>query len=262
MPRGGVQDRMKLRYAGTTHVGVRRKHNEDNFVMVPEQRLYVVADGMGGHACGEVASQITVETMGSFYKESAEDNELTWPCKEEATMSPSENRLRAGVKLANLRIFEKALSDPKYKGMGTTVVVAYFHGDHVTLAHVGDSRVYRYRGDTLTQMTEDHSLLNDYKKMATLTEEEERNFPHKNIIVRALGMKETVEVDVQTDQPVSGDIYLLCSDGLNGELEDEEIEAILTESETIEEACARLIEDACEKGGKDNVTVVLVQVVD
>jgi len=251
---------MKLRYAGTTHVGVRRKHNEDNFVMIPEQRLYVVADGMGGHACGEVASQITVDTMGSFYKESAEDSELTWPCKEDGSMTPSENKLRAGIKLANLRIFEKALEDPKYKGMGTTVVVTFFHGDQVTMAHVGDSRVYRFRDGLLTQLTEDHSLLNDYKKMATLTEEEERNFPHKNIIVRALGMKETVEVDVLSESPEAGDIYLLCSDGLNGELEDDEITNILAGAENIEEACAQLIEGACEKGGKDNVTVVLVQV--
>jgi serine/threonine protein phosphatase PrpC len=251
---------MKLRYAGTTHVGVRRKHNEDNFVMVPEQRLYVVADGMGGHACGEVASQITVETLGSFYKDSADDDELTWPCKLDRELSGSENRLRAGVKLANLRIFEKAQMDAKYKGMGTTVVVAYFHGNSVVVAHVGDSRVYRLREGSLTQLTEDHSLLNDYKKMATLTEEEERNFPHKNIIVRALGMKEIIDVDIQTDAPLEGDIYLLCSDGLNGELEDTEIESILVEAETIEESCAVLIEAACENGGKDNVTVVLVQV--
>ena len=251
---------MKLKFAGTTHVGVRRKHNEDNLAMVGEQRLYVVADGMGGHACGEVASQIAVDTMGSFYQDSASDRDLTWPCQEDSELSYAENRLQAGIKLANLRIFEMALEDTKYKGMGTTVVVAYFHDSMVSIAHVGDSRVYRFRGGELTQLTEDHSLLNDYKKMTTLTEEEERNFPHKNIIVRALGMKETVDVDVLTETPREGDTYLLCSDGLNGELEDPEIEAILAEYPDLEDACTELIKGACEKGGKDNVTVVLVRV--
>ena len=144
--------------------------------------------------------------------------------------------------------------------MGTTVVVAYFHDQMVSIAHVGDSRVYRYRGGELTQLTEDHSLLNDYKKMTTLTEEEERNFPHKNIIVRALGMKETVDVDILTETPQEGDLYLLCSDGLNGELEDDEIQTILAEYPDLEDACTELIRGACDKGGKDNVTVVLVQI--
>ncbi len=251
---------MKLRYAGTTHVGVKRKHNEDNFALVPKQRLYVVADGMGGHACGEVASQLSVDALEQFFHDLSDDDEITWPCKVDGSLSEGENRLRAAIKLANLRIFEMADKDAKYKGMGTTIVVALFSQNQVTLAHVGDSRIYRLRAGVLEQLTEDHSLLNDYKKMTTLSEEEERNFPHKNIIVRALGMKETVDVDVQTDSPQEGDIYLLCSDGLNGELEDPAIQELLMGSDSLEDACERLIEQTCENGGKDNVTVVLVQV--
>ena len=252
---------MKLRYAGSTHVGMKRKHNEDNFVLVPEYRLYVVADGMGGHACGEVASQISVDTMDSFFQESADDEELTWPCKLEDNLSYEENRLSAAIKLANLRVFETAQTDNKFKGMGTTIVGCAFQETKLTLGHVGDSRLYRHRNGEICQLTEDHSLLNDYKKIAKLTEEEERNFPHKNIIVRALGMKDTVEVDIQTEEHRPGDIYLLCSDGLSGEITDDEIGDIIESNiDDIETACQMLIEAACESGGKDNVTVVLIQV--
>ncbi len=254
---------MKLRYAGTTHVGMKRKHNEDNLLMAPERRLYVVADGMGGHACGEVASRISVETMQEFFNGSAEDDDLTWPCKTRAELSPLENMMNASVKLANMKIFEKSESDVKFKGMGTTIVAVAFRDGEISMAHVGDSRIYRLRDKTLTQMTEDHSLLNDYKKMANLTEEEIENFPHKNIIVRALGMKENVEVDVQSCMAEPGDVYLLCSDGLNGEITDNEMEAILlTHRDNMEAACTRLIEDACANGGKDNVTAILVEVIE
>jgi len=262
MTRSHEELSMKLRYAGTTHVGMKRKHNEDNLVMVPERRLYVVADGMGGHACGEVASKISVETMVDFFNGSAEDDDLTWPCKISGELSHLANMMNASVKLANMKIFEKAESDVKFKGMGTTIVAIAFREGEISMAHVGHSRIYRLRDETLTQMTEDHSLLNDYKKMANLTEEEIENFPHKNIIVRALGMKDSVEVDVQSAQTKPGDVYLLCSDGLSGEITDDDMAAILlAHRDNMETACTRLIEDACANGGKDNVTAILVQVV-
>lgn len=253
---------MKLRYAGSTHVGMKRDHNEDNLVLVPEHQIYVVADGMGGHSSGEVASRIAVDTLADFFRQTGEDDEVTWPYKEDKGLSYEENRLSQSVKLANLRIYEKSLTHAKYKQMGTTVVALLFHEGRASVAHVGDSRIYLYRSGGLEQLTEDHSLLNDYKKIANLTKEEEANFPHKNIIVRALGMKDTVIVDVRTVEPRDGDIFLLCSDGLTGEVTDEEMAEILTECEgKLESAVERLIQTACDHGGKDNVTAVLVQVV-
>ncbi|MBH24655.1 MAG: serine/threonine protein phosphatase [Myxococcales bacterium] len=251
---------MRIRYAGNTHVGMKRDHNEDSLFLLPEHNIYIVADGMGGHASGEVASQMAVETIVQFYKDTSEDEDITWPFKMEKGRKYQENRIIAGVKLANLKIFEAAMANSKQKGMGTTVVATVFHDKSIYVGHVGDSRVYRLRGETLTQLTEDHSLLNDYIKMKDLTPEEIENFPHKNVIVRALGMKETVQVDVVSEDPVHRDIYLLCSDGLNGMITDEEMREILVSSnEELEQACNRLIQLANQNGGNDNVTVVLVQ---
>jgi len=251
---------MRIRYAGNTHVGMKRDHNEDSLFLLPEQNIYIVADGMGGHASGEVASQMAVETIVQFYKDTSEDEEITWPFKMDKGLRYQENRIRAGVKLANLRIFEAAVNNPKQKGMGTTVVGCIFHDKSIYVGHVGDSRVYRSREGVLTQITEDHSLLNDYIKMKELTPEEIENFPHKNVIVRALGMKESVQVDVISEEPKDRDIYLLCSDGLNGMITDDEMNEIITSSnEDLEQACNRLIQLANQHGGNDNITVVLVQ---
>ncbi len=254
---------IKLRYAGSTDVGRKRGHNEDNLCLLPEQNLYLVADGMGGHASGEVASQLAVETVAEFFEETADDAEMTWPYKMDKDLNYEENRLAAGIKLANLRIFEQAKGDPaSHHGMGTTVVSSFVSGDVIYFGHVGDSRIYRLREDELTQVTEDHSLLNDYIKMKDLTEEEIENFPHKNVIVRALGMKETVQVDVNHEKPEPGDVYLLCSDGLTDMLKDKDIlEIMLDERDDLEACVQRLIDQANENGGKDNITVVLVEVV-
>lgn len=252
---------MNIQFAGKTDVGVKRSHNEDNLKLLPKDRLFLVADGMGGHASGEVASEIAVNTVGAFFDDTGKDPDRTWPDKEEPEHDYDENRLVAAIKLANLRIFEKAQTDAKYKGMGTTVVAAQLVDDRVVFAHVGDSRAYRLRDGVLEQLTEDHSLLNDYKKMANLTPEEEENFPHKNIIVRALGMKPIVKVDLQSQPQQAGDIYLLCSDGLSGEINDETIGNIVTAADgDLRKACDELVTAACEAGGKDNVTVVLIEV--
>ncbi len=255
---------IKLQYAGSTDVGKKRGHNEDNLCLLPEENLYIAADGMGGHASGEVASQIAVDTVADFYKETSEDKDLTWPYKMEKDLDYQENRLAASIKLANLRIHEKAEDDPgSHHGMGTTIVAAHVSNGLVYFGHVGDSRIYRLRGDTLEQITDDHSLLNDYIKMKDLSEEEIENFPHKNVIVRALGMKETVQVDVDHEEPHHKDIYLLCSDGLCDMLKDDEIEKImLKERDNLEGCVQALIDAANDAGGNDNITVVLVEVLE
>lgn len=180
---------MKVNHAGRTDVGRKRSHNEDNYFLLPEQDYFAVCDGMGGHASGEVASQIAVDTMQQFFVETNEDEDKTWPYKEDRAKDYHSNRVASSIRLANYRVYEQAQSDAAYQGMGTTCVAMHFIDGKVVVAHVGDSRCYRVRSGGIDLLTEDHSLLNDYKKMATLTPEEEANFPHKNIIVRALGMK-------------------------------------------------------------------------
>ncbi len=254
---------MRLHVAGTTDVGLKRAHNEDAFLLLPEEQLYCVADGMGGHASGEVASRLAVEEMAEFFRLTGRDEEATWPWPEDPARRQDENRVLTGVRLANLRIFERAQSDERLRGMGTTLVCAHFEraGGAVVVGHVGDSRAYLWRGGSLRQVTEDHSLLNDYLKARRLTPEEVESFPHKNVIVRALGMKETVEVDLLRLPVEEGDVLLLCCDGLSGMVDDERMgELIRLHLGDLKAAAQALVDAANEAGGVDNITCVLVQV--
>ncbi len=249
--------RARVLVAGDTNVGMKRAHNEDAFEVIDEENLFLVADGMGGHASGEVASKMALDTLREFFKATSADPEATWPYKMDKSRGYEENRLITGIKLANLRIHESAQREPKLRGMGTTVVTMLVIDEGVLIAHVGDSRVYRIRDGKMEALTDDHSLLNDYIKMKRLTEEEIENFPHKNVIVRALGMKDTVKVDTRLDHPQPGDLYLLCSDGLCGPVTDEEIHELASSTNDLKQAVARLIDRANANGGPDNVTVVI-----
>ena len=250
---------MRVRFSGDTHVGMKRKHNEDRFGLPDEERLVIVADGMGGHASGEVASQMAVETVIAYFKSTMDDTEVTWPFKLDRGTRYEMNRMSVAVKLANQRIHETAARSEELHGMGTTIVAGLFLDDRVVLAHVGDSRAYRLRHGDLMQLTEDHSLLNDYLKMSRVREEEKANFQQKNVIVRALGMKESVQVDLQTDIPQMDDIYLFCSDGLTGMVPDPQMAEILQSSNDLDGLCDRLIAAANAGGGQDNITVVLAR---
>ncbi|MCA9674846.1 MAG: Stp1/IreP family PP2C-type Ser/Thr phosphatase [Kofleriaceae bacterium] len=251
---------MKIRYAAKTDVGMKRTHNEDYFSLIEDEQLFLVADGMGGHASGEVASKMAAETISEFYQRTREDEDVTWPYKMDRSLSYVENRLVCSIKLANLRIFETSCRDIRYKGMGTTLVSTLVVGDKIYVGHVGDSRVYRVRENGIAQLTRDHSLLEDYKEAKPdMTEEEERNFPHKNVITRALGMRETVQVDIRAHQIKSGDIYLLCSDGLSGMCQDDQILQITANAKSLERAVAELVDAANRNGGTDNVTTLMLQ---
>jgi protein phosphatase len=170
-----------------------------------------------------------------------------------------ENRLITAIKLANLKIYEEAQGNIGKRGMGTTVVAAFAVEGGVYLSHVGDSRIYRIRDSKIEQLTEDHSLLNDYIKMKRLSAEEIANFPHKNVIVRALGMKENVKVDTRFEAPRAGDILVLCSDGLTGPVDDNDILTIVRSSSDLKGAVRRLIARANENGGPDNITAVVMR---
>ncbi len=219
-------DGMRVRFAGDSNVGMKRAHNEDSFYLPESERLAIVADGMGGHASGEVASRMAVDTIVGFFKATMDDQQLTWPFKMDHGHRYDINRMVTAIKLANLKIHEQAQKDPRCHGMGTTVVSTLFLDRALIVGHVGDSRLYRRRDGVMKQLTEDHSLLNDYIKMKNLSADEIAAFPHKNVIVRALGMKDTVQVDVHVDKPALDDLYIICSDGLTGMVKDEEIEAI------------------------------------
>jgi serine/threonine protein phosphatase PrpC len=250
---------MKIRYAAKTDVGMKRTHNEDYFSLIEDEQLFIVADGMGGHAMGEVASKMAADTLGEFYLRT-KDEDATWPYKMDRQLSYVENRLVCGIKLANMRIYEAATKDPRCKGMGTTLVSCLVNGDKVYFAHVGDSRGYRIRGENIKQMTRDHSLLEDYKEAKPdMSEDEQRNFPHKNVITRALGMRDTVQVDIKHDTIEDGDTFILCCDGLSGMLEDKKMaELVKGAGGDLEKAVATLVDQANRNGGVDNITVILL----
>ena len=252
---------MRAYAAGLSDVGLQREHNEDSFIVLNDFDLYVVADGMGGHRAGDVASRIATETIGEFFKSTANDD-VTWPFHFDTNLSEEENRLLTGIRVANRQIFERSTRSREFHGMGTTVVGAMFspRKRRMYIGHVGDSRCYRVRGAAIQQMTRDHSLLEDYKDAKpNMSEEEQRKFPHKNVITRALGMRETVQVDIRSHQIKSGDVYILCSDGLSGMVVDDQIAQISTGAKSLERAVAELVDAANRNGGTDNVTTLLLQ---
>jgi protein phosphatase len=241
---------------------MKRTLNEDAFLLLPEEHLFCVADGMGGHSSGEVASRIAVEEMAEFFRVTGRDEEATWPFREDPARSYDENRLITGVKLANLRIHERGQSDAKLRNMGTTMVSAYFlrREGEVLVGHVGDSRVYLLRRGAIRQVTEDHSLLNDYIKTKKLTAEEIQAFPHKNVIVRALGMRPHVEVDLLREKLEPDDVVLLCCDGVTNMVPDASLaEIVRAHPGNLQGACDAIVAAANAAGGIDNITCVLVQ---
>ncbi len=252
---------MRAIATGLTDVGLQREHNEDSFVVLTEYDLFIVADGMGGHRAGDVASRLATETIADFFRSTARED-ATWPFHFDTTLSEEENRLLTGIRIANRQIFERSAKSREYRGMGTTVVGALFspRKSRMYIGHVGDSRCYRIRAGQLRLMTRDHSLINDYLlAMPDLTDEQKSELP-KNVITRALGMQDQVMVDLQTDEPQPGDLYLLCSDGLSGMIEDGEILEILLSAGDVVDGCRKLIQRANERGGEDNITAVLVRI--
>jgi protein phosphatase len=246
---------------GVSDVGLQREHNEDSFCILPEFELYIVADGMGGHKAGDVASKMATHAIASFFQATASED-ATWPFHFDPHLSVDENRLITGIKVANKKIFEASARHSDVQGMGTTVVGALFSKSQnkVYVAHVGDSRCYRVRDDEITLLTRDHSLVNDYLLvMPDMTQEQKDELP-KNVITRALGMQDTVVVDLVPEQPKPNDYYVLCSDGLSGMIGDDAIKQAIDDAENVESAAKKLIELANAAGGEDNITVVVVKV--
>jgi protein phosphatase len=248
--------------AGLSDVGLQREHNEDSFCIASEHRLFVVADGMGGHRAGDIASRMATSEVRAYFDADDVDDEA-WPSDDGAKLTPDQSRLVAAVKLANQRIFQASVGNRSVQGMGTTIVGALFNrGERkLNIAHVGDSRAYRIRDGKLMQLTRDHSLLNDYLLvMPNLTDAQKQRLP-SNVITRALGMQESVAVDVCGEAVRAGDLYVLCSDGLNAMVTDERILELVEGADgDIEWATRALVSEANQNGGEDNVTVVIVRI--
>jgi protein phosphatase len=246
--------------SGMTDVGLQRDHNEDSYAVLPEYGLFIVADGMGGHRAGDVASRLATDVIADFFRSTSHED-ATWPISFDTNLTEDENRLLSGISMANRRIFERSIRSRDCAGMGTTVVGAVYSRKRRRLyvGHVGDSRAYRVRKGSIEQLTRDHSLLNDYlMTMPQLTEKERAEVP-KNVITRALGMQDSVAVDLMSDDPEIGDTYVLCSDGLSGMITDETILSVVGSTPDLTDICRHLIEMANENGGDDNITVLVVR---
>lgn len=231
-------------YAGATDTGRQRDHNEDTFALAPELGIAVLADGMGGHNAGEVASQLAVDT--------------TLAILGQTRGLAARDRLETAVMAANATIREKAAESSRYKDMGTTLVAVLLDRQSLAVAHVGDSRLYRLRRGELVALTRDHSLLQEFIDKGLYTPEEARQKVARNILTHALGLEDTTRIDI-TEHPLqAGDRYLLCSDGLYEMMSDPEISALLGRPLPLPDICTALIELANAKGGKDNITVIVI----
>ena len=250
---------IRIEAAGLTDVGRQRRHNEDNVLVSPKVGLFVVADGMGGHSTGHVASALAASSMQTFF-DATETGSLPTPAPpDDVNLPHGAARLVQGVRKANRDVYEVSSTRKENRGMGSTIVAIHFDGSDLHVAHVGDSRCYRIRGENIEQITRDHSLINDALALKPdLTQEELARLP-KNVITRALGMKDAVKVDIQSVPVEPEDIFLLCSDGLTGMINNEQILEVFSLTNDLDEACELLIAMANEAGGTDNISALLVR---
>jgi protein phosphatase len=252
---------MKFEAAARTDVGLKRMGNEDSYLLTPEQGLFAVCDGMGGYLAGEVASKLACEEIRQFFETAPADDDTTWPFKKQEGLSTEANRLVVAAKVANQAVHQRSVSDPDCRGMGTTFVgLLMGAADRAVVAHAGDSRAYVFRGGALQRLTQDHSLVEELARLGRITEEQARNSPARNVILRALGQQPLVDIEVHEHEAKPGDVFMLCSDGLCGMIEEPEMEeALQANAGDLEKAAEALIERANAAGGLDNITVVLVR---
>jgi serine/threonine protein phosphatase PrpC len=247
-----------MRSYGATDVGRRREANEDAFLRDDEVGLWVVADGMGGHAAGEVASREAIDTIHGMVRRGKPMLGAPSPLTDEKSRA-AQRMLEGGVQAATYLLYAMAELDRGMAGMGTTISAMMRFGEHLVLGQVGDSRIYRVRGEEAEQLTEDHTLIAWQLKQGLITPEQARVSRQRNVITRAVGSRDYVQVDTSVWDAMGGDRYLLCSDGLHGYLKLEEIPAILAEGGAF--AVDKLIDLANGRGGKDNITALVVEVI-
>jgi serine/threonine protein phosphatase PrpC len=247
--------------AGKTDQGLVRPGNEDYLHLDEKNAVYAVCDGMGGHQAGEVASMTASETIRTLFDHFRNDLLNDSRLSLDRTLLPSGELLLKSIRLANREIYTKAATDPDLVGMGTTIVAVAFEGDVMSVAHVGDSRAYRLEAKKLQPLTKDHSWVSEMQQNHQLSEEEALSVVGKNVITRALGVRENVEIDYQLIKVKPGDIYILCSDGLCGFADDEDIFAVANKVRSdVKHIVDDLVQLANDRGGADNVTVVAIEV--
>jgi serine/threonine protein phosphatase PrpC len=254
---------LSVQVAGKTDLGCVRTNNEDNFGYDTRYGVFIVCDGMGGQAAGEVASKMGVDTILEYFRKAGGETGK-YPVEGKVVEGVSEraNALASSIRLANRSIFEAASKNAGHAGMGSTVVAALVKGSFLSIAHVGDSRIYLIRKDSIQQITNDHSLVMEQVRRGLITQEEAERSSMQNIIIRALGSEETVEPDVDDMVAQPGDILLLASDGLTKHVKDNALLKLVKGASTLSQACDALIQAARDDGGDDNITCVLVRVVE
>jgi serine/threonine protein phosphatase PrpC len=245
---------------GSTDIGPVRKSNEDNFASDEKLQLFVVADGMGGHSAGEVASSLAVETIVGFIRrsESESDGEFSWPYGIEPALSFASNRLRTAIHLANRRVFRAAEKHDEYTGMGTTVVSALFAGARLTIAHAGDSRAYLFANNELRRLTSDDTW--EATVLAGQPDTRSKSpHPMRHVLTNVLGARDLADVHISEHELVGGERVLLCSDGLHGVVDDKVLSDLLACDAAPDAIVPKLIEMALIRGGRDNITAVLIR---
>lgn len=250
---------MDVKVGSKTDRGRKRLINEDSLWCAKEVGLFVLSDGMGGHKAGDVASKIAVETVADNFKtnELKKNNSFLQGYNKE--FSKETNKLAGTVELANSKIYEAARKSPEYRGMGATIISVLLSDGVMSMAYVGDSRIYLIRDGKIRQLSNDHSLVSEQLKSGLITEQEARNSTQRNIITRALGTDKSVEVEIAEEVVLDNDYILMCSDGLHDMVKDEEImDTVLSFPDTPQSACDTLVELANSKGGRDNISVILL----
>jgi PPM family protein phosphatase len=251
----------RITSAVASHPGLRREENEDAYCVRPDLGLFLVADGMGGHAAGEVASKLAVDAIEAFVADTrTADVNRTWPFPFDPALGLDGNRLKAAFRLANRRIAAAMDGNESLRGMATTAAALLFGDGPPAIAHVGDSRIYRWRQGHLEQMTQDHSWVSEQVRAGMITEADARRHPWRNVVTRALAGGEDPDVDVGPLAVQAGDRFLICSDGLSGVVPKPALERILAEAPGLEAACHALIDAANDAGGPDNITVAMLQI--
>jgi protein phosphatase len=246
---------MRVLSAGLTDIGRKRDNNEDIFYNDDHVGLYIVADGMGGHRAGEVASNTVVSSIKD-YMEAFHTSSVARQASG-SHMSPAATAVCHSIELANKVVYQLSQDQGSYKGMGSTAAVAYMYDNSLVTANVGDSRIYLIRQSNIEQLTRDHTLLAEQMRKNPDWDPNTASIPMKHILLRAVGIHETVEADVYETQPLPGDLILMCSDGLTDMLSDEDIHRLVLEGGPLDEICSRLVDNANERGGADNITVVV-----
>jgi protein phosphatase len=254
-------ERPAIAACALSHPGLKRTENEDSIGSFVEDRVFIVADGVGGHSAGEVASATAVEALAGFFRSFHANPHQPWPYPVERTVSLGANLLRVGIKATNDKIRAEASGDRARARMASTVVALAVGDTQVTIGHAGDSRAYRIRGGEIKRLTRDHSILEEMiAARPDMPEEELAAFSHRNVVTKCLGSKDDLDPTVTVEPLQLGDTYLLCSDGLWGSVRDPKIAEIVSSTPDLPSACQRLIDAANEAGGPDNISVILVRV--